>query len=119
VSGHVNRASHILGRAFGDNAGNSPARTLRPCNCNLCVYSCNLLVYSLPMIVTVRHKGLRVYLTTGHASGLNPGWMGRLNIILSKLNAAATPQDMAEPRHRLHRLTGTTPPRYSIRLTAN
>lgn len=52
-------------------------------------------------------------------SGLNPAWIGRLNIILSKLNAAATPQDMAEPRHRLHRLTGTTPPRYSIRLTAN
>ena len=55
------------------------------------------------MIVTVRHKGLKVYLTTGHAAGLNPAWMGRLNIILSKLNAAATPQDMAEPRHRLHR----------------
>ena len=71
------------------------------------------------MIVTVRHKGLRVYLTTGHASGLNPAWMGPLNIILSKLNAAATPQDMAEPRHWLNRLTGTTPPRYSIRLTAN
>ena len=71
------------------------------------------------MIVTVRHKGLKVYLTTGHAAGLNPAWMGRLNIILSKLNAAATPQDMAEPRHRLHRLTGITPTRYSIWLTAN
>ena len=71
------------------------------------------------MIVTVRHKGPKVYLTIGHAAGLNPAWMVRLNIILSKLNAASTPQDMAEPRHRLHRLTGTTPPRYSIRLTAN
>ena len=40
-------------------------------------------------------------------------------IILSKLNAAAVPHDMAEPRHRLHRLEGYHPPRYSIRLTAN
>jgi len=71
------------------------------------------------MIMTVRHKGLKVYLTTGRASGLNPDWIGRLEIILSKLNAAAVPQDMAEPRHRLHRLEGHHPPRYSIRLTAN
>ena len=71
------------------------------------------------MIMTVRHKGLRVYLTTGRASGLNRDWIGRLDIILSKLNAAAVPQDMAEPRHRLHRLQGFDPPRYSVRLTAN
>ena len=71
------------------------------------------------MIMTVRHKGLRVYLATGRAGGLNPAWMGRLDIILSKLNAAAVPHDMAEPRRRLHRLEGYHPPRYSIRLTAN
>ena len=71
------------------------------------------------MIMTVRHKGLRVYLTTGRVSGLNPDWIGRLEIILSKLNAAAVPQDMAAPRHRLHRLEGYHPTRYSIRLTAN
>ena len=71
------------------------------------------------MIMTVRHKGLRVYLTTGRASGLNRDWIGRLDIILSKLNADAVPQDMAEPRHRLHRLQGFDPPRYSVRLTAN
>ena len=71
------------------------------------------------MIITVRHKGMRVYLATGRAGGLNPAWTGRLDIILSKLNAAAVPQDMAEPRHRLHRLQGFDPPRYSIRLTAN
>ena len=71
------------------------------------------------MIMTVRHKGLRVDLTTGRASGLNRDWIGRLDIILSKLNAAAVPQDMAEPRHRLHRLQGFDPPRYSVRLTGN
>jgi proteic killer suppression protein len=46
------------------------------------------------MIRSFKHKGLEKYFTKGTASGIQSAHSKRLRLILGRLNASATPQDM-------------------------
>ena len=58
------------------------------------------------MIISFRHKGLETYYRTGAASGVQPVHAKRLRELLTALNVAKGPQDMARPSWRLHGLHG-------------
>jgi proteic killer suppression protein len=49
------------------------------------------------MIRSFKHKGLEKYFTKGTASGIQSAHSKRLRLILGRLNASATPQDMDLP----------------------
>ena len=58
------------------------------------------------MIVSFRHKGLETFFLTGKQSGIQPIHAKRLRDMLTALNAAAGPEDLARPSWRLHGLSG-------------
>lgn len=71
------------------------------------------------MIKSIRHKSLRAWWESGRASGLNADWTKRLTLIMARLDAAASPEDMNDPGLHFHALSGNMKGRYSVRLTAN
>lgn len=58
------------------------------------------------MIVSFRHKGLEIFFMTGKQAGIQPMHAKRLRDMLTALNAAAGPEDLARPSWRLHGLSG-------------
>ncbi|ENW3121895.1 plasmid maintenance system killer protein [Neisseria gonorrhoeae] len=59
------------------------------------------------MIVSFKHKGLERFFKTGSLSGIQAGHSVKLNLLLTALNAAQTPSDMAVPSWNLHPLKGS------------
>jgi proteic killer suppression protein len=57
------------------------------------------------MIRTFRHKGLEKFFNTGSKAGIQPAHATRLRLQLAKLDGAKTPDDMAMPGWKRHRLT--------------
>ena len=58
------------------------------------------------MIKTFRHKGLEQFFTTGSKSGIQPHHVAKLNMQLTAMNAAESPDDLRAPTSwRLHQLT--------------
>ncbi|WP_153159624.1 type II toxin-antitoxin system RelE/ParE family toxin [Zoogloea sp. 1C4] len=58
------------------------------------------------MILSFRHKGLETFFLTGKQAGIQPIHAKRLRDMLTALNAAAGPEDLARPSWRLHGLSG-------------
>lgn len=58
------------------------------------------------MILSFRHKGLEVFFLSGKQAGIQPIHAKRLREMLTALNAAAGPEDLARPSWRLHGLSG-------------
>ena len=71
------------------------------------------------MIVSFRHKGLRLLFETGSARGVNPDHLTKLSSILAALDVAATPDELALPSYRLHPLKGTLKGHWSIWVNGN
>ncbi|WP_397450317.1 type II toxin-antitoxin system RelE/ParE family toxin [Pseudomonas sp. NA-150] len=71
------------------------------------------------MIVSWKHKGLRVFFETGSTSGIRADHSTRLSYVLTILNRAQTPSDVNLPGWRLHPLKGDKSGFWSITLTAN
>ena len=71
------------------------------------------------MIQSFKHKGLELYFTTGRKSGIQTKHADRLRLILGRLNAATSPQDMDLPGLFLHRLTGKRSKFWSVRVSGN
>ncbi|MDE0362297.1 MAG: type II toxin-antitoxin system RelE/ParE family toxin [Rhodospirillaceae bacterium] len=65
------------------------------------------------------HKGLRRFYAHGDAKGLNAAHVARIRRLLSTLQDASSPQDMALPGYRLHRLTGDRHGQWSVRVSGN
>ena len=63
------------------------------------------------------HKGLRRFYERGDARGLNA--VARVRRLLTALQDASSPQDMALPGCRLHRLTGDRRGQWSVRVSGN
>jgi proteic killer suppression protein len=57
------------------------------------------------MIRTFRHKGLEQLFRTGSTADIQSQHAKQLRLQLAKLDSARTPNDMALPGWRLHRLT--------------
>ena len=58
------------------------------------------------MILSFRHKGLETFFLTGKQIGIQPIHAKRLRDMLTALNVAAGPEDLARPFWRLHALSG-------------
>ncbi|MCW2257007.1 proteic killer suppression protein [Providencia alcalifaciens] len=58
------------------------------------------------MIKGFKHKGLEKFFKTGITSGIQAKHAGKLQIQLTVLNTAKSPNDMSAPSWKLHRLKG-------------
>lgn len=71
------------------------------------------------MIRSFRHKGLRVLYETGSGRGVPPARAERLREILTLLDVAGSPPDLALPGFRLHQLKDDLAPAWSIAVSGN
>ena len=71
------------------------------------------------MIETIQHKGLRRLYEKNDRSGIRADLVEKLQKILSALEAANGPADMALPLFRFHSLTGDRRGTYSVTVKAN
>jgi len=71
------------------------------------------------MMVSFRHKGLKLFFETGSLAGIQPIHAKRLREMLTALNVARGPQDLMRPSWRLHGLTGDLQGFLTITVQAN
>jgi toxin HigB-1 len=71
------------------------------------------------MIETIKHKGLRKLYEKNDRSGIRPDLVEKVQKILSALEAANNPQEIALPLFRFHPLTGDRHGTYAVTVKAN
>ena len=71
------------------------------------------------MIEKIKHKGLRRLHEKNDRSGIRPDLVDKVRKILSALEAANCPADMALPMFRFHPLTGDRRGSYAVTVNAN
>ncbi|MVM29018.1 peptidase [Spirosoma sp. HMF4905] len=71
------------------------------------------------MIVSYRHKGLELYATKGDRSKLHQPHIQKIKIILTRLDAATSPQTMDQPGYKFHPLSGNLAGFYSVKVSGN
>lgn len=71
------------------------------------------------MIRGFRHKGLAKFFETGSKSGIQAQHAARLRLILGRLGAATSPNDMALPGLDLHPLKGNQRSRWAVSVSGN
>ncbi len=71
------------------------------------------------MIIHFRHKGLRALFETGSGRGVNAKHVKRLRLILARLHASQSPQDMDLPGLGLHALKGKLKGRHAVSVSGN
>jgi len=71
------------------------------------------------VIESIKHKGLRRLYERNDRSGIRADMVDKVQKILSALEAANGPEDMALPMFRFHPLTGDRRGSYSVTVKAN
>jgi proteic killer suppression protein len=71
------------------------------------------------MIRSFRSRALKRFWERDDASRLPPDRIGRIAMILDRLDASVTPVDMNLPGMDFHRLAGANKGRFAVRVTAN
>ena len=71
------------------------------------------------MIVSLRHKGLKLFYEKGDSSKLQPHHVSKIRLILSRLDAAKNASDMNVPGYDLHQLTGDLKDFWSVKVDKN
>ena len=71
------------------------------------------------MIVRFKHKGLERFFLKGTKAGIQAKHSERLRLILARLHAATSPQDMNLPGLNLHELKGHRKGTWSVKVSAN
>jgi proteic killer suppression protein len=71
------------------------------------------------MIKGFQHKGLERFFLSGSKAGIQAKHAGRLRLILARLHAASTPDDMNLPGLFLHPLSGDRKGTWSVRVSGN
>ncbi len=71
------------------------------------------------MIARFRHKGLKTLFESGSARGVQPEHVKRLRLILARLNACRSPQDMNLPGLGLHSLKGKLGGHFAVSVSGN
>lgn len=71
------------------------------------------------MIVSFRHKGLELLYRDGIKKGVQAAHAGKLRRILSALDVAQSPDDLAIPAFRMHPLKGNLVGHWSIWVNGN
>ncbi len=78
-----------------------------------------MIGYIKAMIKSFRHPGLENYFLKGIRSGILVAHERRIQLILSRLHASTSPQDMDLPGLRLHKLTGKRKETWSVSVSGN
>jgi proteic killer suppression protein len=71
------------------------------------------------VIKSFRHRGLERFFLRGTKAGIQARHEKRLQLILGRLNASTSPQDMDLPGLYLHRLKGRRRNTWSVRVSGN
>lgn len=71
------------------------------------------------MIRSFAHKGLERFFRTGSKSGIQAKHAKRLRLILSNLDQAESPDDMALPGLALHGLSGPRKGSWAVKVSGN
>jgi proteic killer suppression protein len=71
------------------------------------------------MIKSFKHKGLERLYRSGSTAGVQSTQVKRLRLILSNLDQAESPDDMALPGLRLHQLSGSRKGIWSVTVNGN
>jgi proteic killer suppression protein len=71
------------------------------------------------MIKSWKHKGLKRFFDTGNKAGITASHEKRLRIILQRLNAAVSAEDMNTPSMQFHKLTGNLKDFFSVSVNGN
>ena len=79
----------------------------------------NVSRYTHFTIRSFKHKGLARFFLNGSTAGIQADHAKRLRLILGRLHAATTPQDMDLPRLRLHELVGKRAGIWSVTVSGN
>jgi len=70
-------------------------------------------------IKSFRHKGLERFFATGSKAAIQAKHAERLRLILGRLNAAASPHDMALPGLELHEPRGDRKGTWAVKVSGN
>lgn len=71
------------------------------------------------MIVSFKHKGLRLFYEKGDASKLQPQHVSKIRMILTRLDAAKVVEELNVPGYGLHELKGSLRGHWSIKVDKN
>jgi toxin HigB-1 len=71
------------------------------------------------MIVSFKHRGLEQFFELGTVRGIQAIYAKRIRLILARLNAATSPQDMNLPGLVLHELAGQRKGTWTVRVSGN
>jgi toxin HigB-1 len=71
------------------------------------------------MIASFKHRGLEAFFLEGSKAGIQPQHEKRLRLILSRLHASTSPQDMNLPGLKLHQLKGDRKGTWSVQVSGN
>jgi proteic killer suppression protein len=71
------------------------------------------------VITSFRHRGLERFFLSGSKAGIRPEHAERLRLVLGRLAAAVSAQDMDLPGLRLHPLKGRLKGRWSVTISGN
>jgi len=71
------------------------------------------------VITSFRHRGLERFFLSGSKTGVRPEHAERLRLVLGRLAAAVSAQDMDLPGLRLHPLKGRLKGRWSVTISGN
>ena len=71
------------------------------------------------MIASFRHKGLKPLYEKGNASKLQQQHVPKIRLILTRLDAATSPNDLNVPGYGLHPLTGELKGFWAIKVDKN
>jgi toxin HigB-1 len=71
------------------------------------------------MIRSFRHAGIEKFFLTGSKAGIQPSHAGKLNLLLTTLNRARGPADMAAPGWNLHSLSAELKEHWSVKVDGN
>ncbi|MCG9892606.1 MAG: type II toxin-antitoxin system RelE/ParE family toxin [Thermosynechococcaceae cyanobacterium MS004] len=71
------------------------------------------------MIASFKHRGLQQFFESGTTRGIQASHAKRIRLILARLNAATSPQDMNLPGLGLHELVGQRQGTWSVRVSGN
>jgi len=66
-----------------------------------------------------KHKDLEQFFRTGRKSGIQANHAKRLKLMLGRLNASTSPEDMNLPCLHLHQLSGARFEIWSVRVSGN
>ena len=71
------------------------------------------------MIASIRHKGLRLFYEKGDSSKIPRQYVGKIRLILTRLDAASSPEIMQVPGYNFHQLTGDWKGFWSVKVNKN